>query len=141
MGKIKLDYGKKGLYINLENADVYYPTEQNALENPQDLIYAKLCKPDFGKGLKELLKGKKTVAIAHTDITRATPNHIIIPVIIKSLLLEGVKKQDITLVNMTGSHRPETKEELAVMLGRDIVTDFKCVQHNCFDKSTLALAG
>ncbi len=138
---IKLDYGKKGLCVNLPGADVILPSEQPALENPTELIRQKLLKPDCGPGLAEVVKGRRTVAVAHTDITRATPNRILIPVIVNELRALGIKKEDIVLVNMTGSHRPQTQAELVCMLGQDMVSAYKCVQHNSFDKDTMLLAG
>lgn len=138
---IKLDYGKRGLFIKLAGVDVILPSEQPALENPMEFIRQKLVEPDFEPGFAELVKGRRTVAIAHTDITRATPNHILIPVIVRELLALGIEKENIVLVNMTGSHRPQTREELARMLGRDIVINYKCVQHNSFDKDSMLLAG
>lgn len=139
--EIKLDYGKSGLVINLENADVIYPASQAALPNAEKAIIDKLYSPDFGEGLDKLIIGKKTVAIAHTDITRATPNHIIIPILIEALLKEGILKEDIVLVNMTGSHRPQTAEELDRMLTPAIARNFKCVNHNSFDYNTMSFAG
>ncbi|NCA66717.1 MAG: nickel-dependent lactate racemase [Clostridia bacterium] len=141
MREIRLDYGKSGHIINLDNADVFFPCVQAALENPQKSISQKLHTPDFGKALSELVKGKRTVAIAHTDITRATPNHIIIPALIKELLALGILKENIILVNMTGSHREQTKAELKKMLTKEIADNYVCVQHNSFDYSTMTLAG
>ncbi len=138
---IKLDYGKKGLCISLAGADVIQPSDQPAAENPAGLIRQKLYKPDCGKGLTELVKGRQTVAVAHTDMTRATPNRILIPVIVNELRKLGIKKENIVLVNMTGSHRPQTHDELVQMLGYDIISDYKCFQHNSFDKDSMVLAG
>lgn len=91
--------------------------------------------------MSTLIHGKKTVAIAHTDITRATPNHIIIPALLKELLRLGINKKDITLVNMTGSHRPQTKAELNSMLTEEVVENFACIQHDSFDYKTMSFAG
>jgi len=136
-----LDYGKTGLPLRLDGADVIEPLKQPAAENPAALIRQKLYEPDFGKSLARLAAGKRTAAIAHTDITRATPNQMIVPVILDELLAMGFKKENIVLVNMTGSHRPQTHEELERMLGHDIVSNIRCVQHSSFDNSTMALAG
>lgn len=141
MTKIIIDYGKNGLEVELEGADIITPKTQEAILNPHNLIKEKIYNPDFGFGLDKLVSGKKTVAIAHTDITRATPNHIIIPVLINELLIMGIKQEDIILVNMTGSHRPQTRDELVKMLGEELVANYKCIQHNSFDKTTLAFAG
>lgn len=139
--EIVLDYGKTGLKISLSDADVINPAPQDALEYPEQTIKDKLHSPDFGKSLGDLLKGKKTVAIAHTDITRATPNHIIIPLLLKELGSLGIKKEDIVLVNMTGSHRFQTKDELADMLTSDVVNNYRLAQHDSFDYQTMTLAG
>lgn len=142
MKKVKLDYGKKGLCINVnDDAEIILPKYQSPLSNPQTTLKDKLYCPDFGIGLNQLTKNKNTVAIAHTDITRATPNHIILPVLINELLNNGIKKENICLINMTGSHRPQTREELIQMLGEEIVNSYKCIQHNSFDNTTLELAG
>lgn len=141
MTKIKLDYGKTGHIISLEHADVFLRQKQEALKDAEDALRQKLLSPDFGESLGKLLRGKKTVAIAHTDITRATPNHIIIPVLIKELLRLGIKKEDITLVNMTGSHRLQTQEELQTMLTKEVAENYTCVQHDSFDYSTMTFVG
>lgn len=141
MKKVVLDYGKKGLTINLDQADIILPQHQIPLDNIKKAIKHKLYCPDFGLGLDQIIKNKTTVAIAHTDITRATPNHIIIPPLIEELLALGIKKENICLINMTGSHREQTQEELAQMLGADIANNYRCVQHNSFDYDTLSLAG
>ncbi|OQC12836.1 MAG: hypothetical protein BWX72_01825 [Firmicutes bacterium ADurb.Bin080] len=141
MTKIKLDYGKTGHIIQLDNADVFFPQNQIALSNPEEIIHQKLLSPDFGESLGKLVIGKKTVAIAHTDITRATPNHIIIPLILKELLRLGIQKKDITLINMTGSHRPQTISELESMLTKEVVANYTCIQHDSFDYDTMTFVG
>ena len=138
---IHLDYGKTGLPVRLDGADVIEPLEQPAAENPAALIKQKLIEPDCGQSLARLIEGRRTVAVAHTDITRATPNRVILPVILDELLKLGIQKEDIVLVNMTGSHRPQTPAELADMLGSDLASNYRCVQHNAFDQSTMACAG
>jgi len=139
--EIVLDYGKSGLNIDLEAADVFYPAPTTAIENPEAALQYLLRFPDYGASLFDLVQGKKTVAIAHTDITRATPNRMIIPVLIHELLAAGIKKEDIVLINMTGSHRPQTQQELDAMLTPEIARAYRCVQHNSFDDTTMTLAG
>ncbi len=139
--RIELDYGKHGLMVDIENPDVIYPEAQKALPDPHAAIIEKLYAPDFGAGLRELVRGKTTVAVAHTDITRATPNDIIIPLLISALISEGIKRENIVLVNMTGSHRPQTQDELDAMLTPEIARNFRCVQHDSFDYSTMSKAG
>ncbi|HOU09121.1 MAG TPA: nickel-dependent lactate racemase [Clostridiales bacterium] len=138
---IRLDYGKTGLTVRLDGADVIEPLEQPAAENPAALIGKKLYKPDFGPSLAHLAAGKRTAAVAHTDITRATPNRLILPAVLGELRALGFEKENIVLVNMTGSHRPQTPAELADMLGGETASAYRCVQHNAFDNSTMSCAG
>ncbi len=141
MATVRIDYGKRGILLNIPNADIIEPKDIKPLANPQIELIKKLDYPDYGANLSELVKGKKTVAIAHTDITRATPNNIIIPPLLSELERHGIKREDITLVNMTGSHRPQSRKELISMLGTMIVDSYRIVQHNSFDKSTLTYVG
>ncbi|HOO26476.1 MAG TPA: hypothetical protein PKW24_07655, partial [Clostridiales bacterium] len=60
--EIRLDYGKKGLVINLEDVDIIEPLMQKPLQDPVEILRKKLATPDFGPGLNELAKNKKNVA-------------------------------------------------------------------------------
>ena len=46
-----------------------------------------------------------------------------------------------TIVNGTGSHRTNTEEELAEMVGEDVYANYRIVNHNAHDPETLAFAG
>ncbi|NOZ72158.1 MAG: nickel-dependent lactate racemase, partial [Chloroflexi bacterium] len=82
-----------------------------------------------------------TVVIVHTDITRATPNDRILPVILAELEAAGIVREDITLLNGLGTHRPQTEAELRSMLGDFIVDNYRCQQHDCFDDGELVSLG
>ncbi len=75
-----------------------------------------------------LTAGKKVVFVV-TDHTRATPTREIFPLIWKRIS-SRVRKEDVTLVVATGTHRPPSEEELAAMLG-DLRHEFNVVIHDC----------
>jgi nickel-dependent lactate racemase len=54
------------------------------------------------------------VCITFTDITRATPNERLIPWLLD--FLKEVPRENITLLNQLGTHRPNTRAELEKML-------------------------
>jgi nickel-dependent lactate racemase len=81
------------------------------------------------------------VVIAHSDITRATPNDRILPVILAELAEAGIARQDITLLNALGTHRQQTEAELRTMLGDAIVDNYRCLQHDAYDDSILVSLG
>jgi hypothetical protein len=70
--------------------------------------------------------GKRRVVVTHSDITRATPNDRILPVLLQALERAGVKRGDITLINALGTHRRQTEAELRQMLGADLVARYRC---------------
>jgi nickel-dependent lactate racemase len=79
--------------------------------------------------------------VAHTDITRATPNALILPVLLAELEAAGARREDITLLNGLGTHRPQTEAELCAMLSEKLVRDYRCAQHNAFDDAGLVPLG
>jgi nickel-dependent lactate racemase len=87
------------------------------------------------------VKPGDTVVVVHTDITRATPNDRILPVLLAELEAAGVKRSDITLLNGLGTHRPQTEAELRAMLGEQIVSQYRCLQHDCQDNENLVPLG
>ena len=86
-------------------------------------------------------RGGPRVGIIVNDITRATPNEYIIPPIIDELLRAGVDERSITLFNATGTHRPNTRDELASMLGADLAGRFPIVQNDCENDTAYTLIG
>jgi nickel-dependent lactate racemase len=81
------------------------------------------------------------VVIVHTDITRATPNERILPVLLAELEQAGARREDITLLNGLGTHRKQTEAELRAMLGDAVVDGYRCLQHDCFDDAGLVSLG
>ena len=70
--RIKMDYGKTGLMVDLPNDKVIGPLEiKNAipLANQSQAISDALANPIGSKPLAEIAKGKKTACILICDIT------------------------------------------------------------------------
>ncbi|HLA43568.1 MAG TPA: nickel-dependent lactate racemase, partial [Aggregatilineales bacterium] len=84
--------------------------------------------------LHELVSSSDTVAIIFSDITRPTPNHVILPVVLAEL--SHVPDENIVLCNALGTHRPNTEAELSQMPGAELVRRFRIEQNNAFDPST-----
>ena len=53
-----------------------------------------------------------SVAIVISDITRPVPNHILLPPILETLAGVGVPRERVVIVNGTGMHRANTRDEL-----------------------------
>jgi nickel-dependent lactate racemase len=89
--------------------------------------------------LKEFVGRDDSVGIVFSDITRPTPNHIILPVILDELRF--IPDERITLFNGTGTHRPNTQAELTDMLGGGIVQRYRIVQNDATDPDSHRMVG
>jgi nickel-dependent lactate racemase len=143
MGKtIHLLYGRHGLDIQVPNeADVLTSHFISGLRDEAAALREAMHKPIGSPPLAAKVKPGDKVVIVHSDITRATPNDRILPVLLAELEAAGVRRQDITLLNAIGTHRPQTHSELCRMLGERIVQQYHCVQHNAYDDAHLVSLG
>lgn len=140
--RVTLAYGRSGLTIPVpEGAHIIQPRRVPAVPEASAAIRNAVRHPIGAPPLATIVKPGQTVVITHTDITRATPNHQMLPILLAELESAGVKRQDITLLNGLGTHRPQTQAELQAMLGEAIVRDYRCVQHNAFDDPHLVSLG
>jgi nickel-dependent lactate racemase len=140
--KVDLNYGRQGLEANLPDAvDVltthFVPGKADEAQAIRNAIQEPISSPP----LSSLVKGGDRVVLVHTDITRATPNERLLPVLLEELLDADVATEDITLLNGLGTHRPQTDAELRGMLGDQIVDNYRCLQHDCNDDQNLVSLG
>ncbi len=140
--QIKMDYGRNGLMINVpDTADVFVNNPVQGVNHETVAIQEALINPIGSLPLSQRIKPGMKVVIVHTDITRATPNKKLLPVILTFLEENGINQEDITLLNALGTHRPQTRAELHQMLGEDVFTKYRCLQHNAFEDSQLVSLG
>ncbi len=140
--KVDLNYGRQGLEINLPDAvDVLATHFIPGIPDEAEGIRKALQEPISSPPLSTLVEAGDRVIVVHTDITRATPNERILPVLLDELLSGGIASQDITLLNGLGTHRPQTENELRGMLGDQIVDGYRCLQHDCNDDGNLVSLG
>lgn len=140
--QIRLAYGRSGLEVDLpDSVDVIRPRSVPGLPDETAALQNGLRAPIGSPPLRELVRPGNSVMIVHTDITRATPNDRILPVLLNELESLGVARGDISLLNGLGTHRPQTDEELRTMLGDQIVENYRCLQHDCNDDQNLVSLG
>ncbi|MDW4191360.1 nickel-dependent lactate racemase [Staphylococcus saprophyticus] len=138
--KSSILYGKSNVEIDLPDHSVLIePTDIDALDDDTNAIRNALADPIGTKPLNEMVSANQTVAIVISDITRPTPNHILVPLILETL--SHVPPENFVIINGTGTHRDQTQEELIQMLGKDVVDQIKIVHNHCNDKDTLSKVG
>ena len=140
MKQVQLAYGKTGLPVNVpDSAIVVEPRHLPALADDKAAVLAAMRNPQGTPPLKSMVGKDDTVAIVISDITRPTPNHKLVPWIMEEL--DHVPRENFVIINGLGTHRANTQEELAGMLGWDIVNTVRIENHDAFDDAKLVRVG
>jgi lactate racemase len=126
---VKLAYGQGYLPVELPDGrtTVIEPTHRQGLADEKSAVIQALERPIAARPIREWIRPGNKVCISFTDITRATPNHKLIPWILEHL--SHVPVEDITLLNQLGTHRPNTPEELAKILTPEVLRKYRVVNH------------
>jgi len=130
--RVHLSYDRDGLDIGVP--DAYSPTVLHmrsapGLADPQGALCAALAQPIGTPPVSELAKGRRTACIVISDITRPVPNQLILSALLADLQEAGIDQADITILVATGIHRPATPEELAEMVGAELASQCRFVNH------------
>lgn len=89
--------------------------------------------------LRELIRPHDRVAVVVPDITRPFPADRVLPRLFEAL--PHVPASRFVVIIGTGTHRANTREELAGMLGREIVENYEVVNHNAYGLDTMTRVG
>jgi nickel-dependent lactate racemase len=103
-------------------------------------VGAALAAPLQSGRLSELAPAHARVCIVFTDATRACPDHMLVPAILRELAAAGVRDGDITLLCATGLHRASTREEKIAKLGQAVVDRYRVIDHDASQCVTLQLS-
>jgi nickel-dependent lactate racemase len=140
--KVELAYGSTGLTVDLpeQRTTVVEPLHPRAAPDERGAVLEALRRPVAGSPLREVMRGRRTVAISVCDGTRPQPRQIVVPAILEEL--EGlVRLEDIVVLVATGTHRGNSEEELRAMLGDEVLASVRVVNHDARDRSTLTWMG
>jgi nickel-dependent lactate racemase len=127
--RIKLDYGKTGLEVNLPDDRLVGPLSLRPavpLAHPESAIAHAIAHPTGSRPLAEIAKGRTSACIVVCDITRPVPNKLILPPLLRTLEEQGIRRQDICILVATGLHRPNEGAELEELVGANIARDYRC---------------
>jgi nickel-dependent lactate racemase len=88
-----------------------------------------LGQPINSPPLRELAQAGDTACIVFTDVTRASPDHLLVPALLAELEAAGVRDEDVTLLCGVGMHRPSTPEEKVIKLGQAVVERYRVIDN------------
>ncbi len=92
-------------------------------------VAAAVANPTNSPPLRELAGPGDKVCIVFTDITRASPDHLLVPPVLAELEAAGVRDADITLLCGIGLHRASTLQEKVAKLGQAVVEGYRVIDH------------
>ena len=143
--RIKLPYGKdKTVIVDVLDKNVFFIVDRGAappLKNPRDEIRRSLKNPIGTPSLQELVGPKDKVVIIGDDITRPTPQSIIMPVLLDELNAVGVSDENIQVIIALGTHREMSEKEIREKYGSEVVKRVPVVNHDCKDLTKLVHMG
>ncbi len=116
---------------------VVVPKKLPVAVDVEKALRSAISSPIASPPLRTLVRPGQRVAMVVTDITRKLPEEIILPILLEELSAGGVRDGDITVVVGTGTHRPNTPEEMAEMFGADLVRRLRFINHDAWDKEGL----
>lgn len=128
---LNLAYGKTGYSVELSDnydIDIIEPLWVDSVEDQTLAISEALRNPYNCKPLNKFVGNDDKVAIIFSDITRATPYHIILPAILDEL--KNIPQKNIGFYCANGTHRFATDKELIKILGEYIVKNYEIVQND-----------
>jgi nickel-dependent lactate racemase len=128
----RVPYSKTSLEFSLPStmeASVVVSQPTEPVKDVPSAIAAALAKPIGSPALRDLAQAGQTVCIVFTDITRASPDHQLVPALLAELEEAGVREADITLLCGIGMHRPSTREEKIAKLGEAVFRRYRVIDN------------
>jgi nickel-dependent lactate racemase len=144
MSKFTVPYGRENLSFDFPPGVEATLVESRSLPPLQDVnkaVREALYNPVGSPPLRNLAEPGMRVCIVVTDITRACPDHVLVPPIIEELIAAGVSDQDITVMIGIGAHRKSTADEKQQKLGPRVVERVRVVDPSPEVRSTLKNLG
>jgi nickel-dependent lactate racemase len=148
---VEVEYGSGTFVVRVpEHCRILEMKEVAPLADPRTAIRASIRQPVGSSSLPEILKGKGKpvgdlrVCITTSDITRPVPykgEAGILPPLLEILHDSGVKREHITLLVGTGTHRPSTQAEKVAMFGEEVVARYRILDHECDSDALLVDIG
>jgi nickel-dependent lactate racemase len=127
-----LPYGKSQVCVRIPTRNFLGSIEPKEKPGAQDTtaeIERALNEP-LGPKLNELVKPGSRVAMVVDDVSGNAPSELIVPRLLNRLNEGGVKDENVTVIFACGLHRTVKPEEAVKLLGEQVYTRVKAVNHD-----------
>jgi nickel-dependent lactate racemase len=142
--RLSVPYGRSAIEFELPAsmpATIAVSQPVPPVPDPSGAIQAALRQPIASPPLHELARAGDRACIVFTDITRSSPDRLLVPALLGELERAGVRDLDITLLCGTGMHRPSTRAEKITKLGEAVTGRYRVIDNQPQDASALVDLG
>jgi nickel-dependent lactate racemase len=116
-----LPYGKeKQVEIEIQKENLHFIAEKGTISTSdrwQEIMQTSIRDPIGRPPLRSMVKSNDKIVIIADDITRPTPQDIIIPIVLDELNSVGVPDRNIRVIIGLGTHRDMAKPEFRLKYG------------------------
>lgn len=133
MKKFNFAFGKSRIDVNVpEGLECMMVESRSAkpVPDPAAALEQALDDPIGSAPLRELAAGKATATIVVCDITRPVPNSTTLPPLLRRLHEAGIAVEGISILIATGLHRAATDSEIQVIVGAEIASKYRVLNHD-----------
>jgi nickel-dependent lactate racemase len=134
--RYKVPYSKTDLAFELlpgMRGTVVVSRPAEPLADVERAVAEALAKPVGSPPLREMVKqgdaALLTVCIVFTDVTRSSPDQLLVSALLRELEAAGVRDENITLLCGIGMHRPSTEDEKVAKLGQAITDRYRVIDN------------
>ena len=130
--QVGMKYGRGILKVDIPDknlAGVLTIQQAIPIEDATGAVWKAIESPIHSPPLAQLAQNRTSACVVISDITRPVPNKVILPPMLQTLENQGIPREKITILLATGLHRPNEGEELAEMVGIDIMNNYRIVNH------------
>jgi lactate racemase len=131
---VLLPYGTKGLEVEIrDSATVVEQTHLEPIADEAGAVRAALREPQSGPPLTEIVRAggdAGRIIVVFPDLTRPMPNRTVLPPLLEELELAGAGPDRVELICATGTHRQASPDEMAALIGPEIVSKYKVHDHS-----------
>jgi nickel-dependent lactate racemase len=139
--KVRLQYGTTGLAVDIpsDHVTLIEPRFVEGLADEARAFREAVRQPIGTRPLRELVGARDRLAVVIPDSTRPLPSSRLLPWLFEEL--GHVPPDRLVIVNGTGSHRANTPAELEAMVGGEVLSRCRIVNHDSHDPSTMVEVG
>ena len=135
MKEFRLAYGETYFTFSFDPEKIIAVLRPKTLPSPESeeaVVKQAMENPVGSPRLREIVKSGETACVNIGDMTRLWARYsVMVPHILDELNRGGIPDENIIIVSATGSHRGQTVEEHAKLVGEDVMRRVPVFDHNC----------